>query len=233
MEIDSIKRMAWRPAKDMTRQKLLNLLQIAGHFLLFVKKALKGKPISLGLLMTFLGFFTIGPGEIFRFLFPPDPTMDAVIKAAEVDSVNFPVPSSEGVIVKVMHGSAFDDEVPQDDRSFLFTQVSPFRPADMGTVFRGGDRCRFLGKGRALSQSKREGYIDVTEISCVDDRGVSFTLSATRGRRLGFVTNVGDASSTGVQTVHDGHLRVLRQFDNVAIRFDKPIMALVEQGGVW
>lgn len=170
--------------------------------------------------------------DLFRLLAPKDTSMEAVIRAAELDSVNYPIASSEGAVVKVMHGALLNGDVPVEDRNFLFTQVSPLRPATMNTTFRGGDRCRFLGKGQGVSDSAKVGYIDIVGISCVDDRGTAFGMFAKNGKRLGFVTNVGDLASTGVKTSSEDGLRVLRQYDNVAIRFDEPIMALVEQGAV-
>ncbi|MDZ3992540.1 hypothetical protein PspTeo4_18288 [Pseudomonas sp. Teo4] len=158
--------------------------------------------------------------------------MEEVIRAAEADSINYPIVSSEGAVVKVMHGAALNGDVPIRDRNFLFSLVSPFRPATMNTIFRGGDRCRFLGKGQGVSESANEGYIDIVGISCVDDRGMAFEMFAKSGRRLGYVTNVGDLASTGVKTSSEDGFRVLRQYDNVAIRFDEPIMALAEQGAV-
>lgn len=131
-----------------------------------------------------------------------------------------------------MHGAALNGDVPIKDRSFLFSQVNPFRPATMNTIFRGGDCCRFLGKGQGVSDSANEGYIDIVGISCVDDRGMSFEMFAKNGRRLGFVTNVGDLASTGKKPSSEDGLRVLRQYDNVAIRFEEPIMTLAEQGAV-
>lgn len=170
--------------------------------------------------------------DLSRLLAPKDTSMEAVIRAAELDSVNYPIASSEGAVVKVMHSASLNGDVPVEDRNFLFTQVSPFRAATMNTTFRGGDRCRFLGKGQGVSDSAKVGYIDIVGISCVDDRGTGFGMFSKNGKRLGFVTNVGDLASTGVKTSSEDGLRVLRQYDNVAIRFDEPIMALVEQGAV-
>lgn len=86
--------------------------------------------------------------DLCRLLAPKDTSMEPVISAAELDSINYPIASSEGAVVKVMHGAALNGDVPLEDRNFLFTQVSPFHPATMNTIFRGGDRCRFLGKGQ-------------------------------------------------------------------------------------
>ncbi|WMY87535.1 hypothetical protein QR297_12065 [Pseudomonas shirazica] len=184
------------------------------------------------LIMAPVAFYMVGPDDVSRFFKKRDTSMEAVIRAAEADSINYPIVSSEGTVVKVMHGAVLNGDVPIRDLNFLFTQVSPFRPATMNTTFRGGDRCRFLGKGQGVSDSAKVGYIDIVGISCVDDRGTAFGMFSKNGKRLGFVTNVGDLASTGVKTSSEDGLRVLRQYDNVAIRFDEPIMALVEQGAV-
>ncbi|VFB19971.1 Uncharacterised protein [Pseudomonas fragi] len=87
-----------------------------------------------------------------------------------------------------------------------------------------------MGKGRGLSDSSDDGFIDITGISCVDDRGIIYELHAATHDRLGFVTNVGDLASRGVRVVRDGDSHTLRQADNVMIRFDLPIVALNEMG---
>lgn len=195
-------------------------------------KPLKWTYTNLAVILGYLSFLAIGPTDIDQFLSSPDRSMEEVIRAAELDSVDYTIPSSEAVVVKVMHHSTFGDTVLADDMNVLLSQVSPFQPANMGTLFRGGDRCRFLGKAKGLAAREQDGYVEITEVSCVDDRGIAFTLSATPGRRLGFVTNVGDAKSTVVHTVRNGKQRALRQFDNVLIRFDRPVMALVDRGSV-
>lgn len=87
-------------------------------------------------------------------------------------------------------------------------------------------------RDKGVSDSANEGYIDIVGIRCVDDSGMAYDMFAKQRRRLGFVTNVGDVAGKGVKTSSEDGLRVLRQYDNVAIRFDEPIMALAEQGAV-
>ena len=48
--------------------------------------------------------------------------------------------------------------------------------------------------------------------------------------RLGFVTSIENLASEGVAVVRDNGDLTLRQSDNVLIRFDKPIVALSEDG---
>ncbi|MBF4211028.1 hypothetical protein EI533_25290 [Pseudomonas donghuensis] len=194
-------------------------------------KSINGVHVTIAATLGYLSYLSIGPAEIEQFLFPPQRSMEEVIRDAERDSVEYTVPSSEALVVKVMHHTIFDTALA-DEKYVLLSQVSPFQPVNMGTVFRGGDRCRFLGEALNLATNERDGYVEITEVSCVDDRGTLFTLSADSGRRLGFVTNVGDTKSTAVHTVKVGKQRALRQFDDVVIRFDKPIMALVNRGNV-
>lgn len=60
---------------------------------------------------------------------------------------------------------------------------------------------------------------------------MAYDLFAKQGRRHGFVTNVGDMAIKG-KTSSEGDIRALRQYDNVAIRFDEPIIALTEHYAV-
>lgn len=87
-----------------------------------------------------------------------------------------------------------------------------------------------MGKGLGLSDNADEEYIDITGVTCVDDRGISYELHAPQNDRLGFVTNVGDLAGSGVKVIYEADGHTLRQSDNVMIRFDQPIASLGERG---
>ncbi|WP_435427908.1 hypothetical protein [Pseudomonas baetica] len=162
-------------------------------------------------------------------LFPPSQGLLGVTESASIEGVKYSVPGSENVVAKVMTRASLDHQTPGDESMFQFTLVSPLKPVGMDTIFQ-GNTCWFMGKGRGLSDNAADGYIDITGISCVDDRGISYELQAPSNDRLGFVTNVGDLASRGVKVIRDKDGHTLRQSDNVMIRFDQPIVALGETG---
>lgn len=178
-------------------------------------------------IVTLLGWYSITPSDIWRRIHSPKTSLMDVIESASVEGVKYTKPSSETVVAKVMTRAPLGDASAITERYFLFSLVSPFKPFAMDTIFR-GDGCRFVGKGKGLSDDKSYGFIDIAGISCVDDRGVAYELHAPVTGRLGFVTNVGDLASDSVNLVLDGEDHTLRQSDNVLIRFDLPVVALTE-----
>jgi hypothetical protein len=180
-------------------------------------------------IVTLLGWYSITPSDVWRVIYSPNTSLMDVVESAAVEGVKYAKPSSENVVAKVMTRAALDDASAITERYFLFSLVSPFKPFAMDTIFR-GDECRFVGKGKRLSDDKSYGFIDITGISCVDDRGLAYELHAPVTGRLGFVTNAGDLASESVNVVLDGEDHTLRQSDNVLIRFDLPVVALTEIG---
>lgn len=180
-------------------------------------------------IVTLLGWYSVTPNDVWRAIYSPNTSLMEVVESAAVEGVKYAKPSSENVVAKVMTRAALDDASAISERYFLFSLVSPFKPFAMETIFR-GDGCRFVGKGKGLSDDKSYGFIDITSISCVDDRGLVHELQAPVTGRLGFVTNANDLASESVNVVLDGEDHTLRQSDNVLIRFDLPVEALTEIG---
>ena len=180
-------------------------------------------------IVSLLGWYSVTPSDVWRRIYSQNSSLTDVTEAASVEGVKYAKPSSENVVAKVMTRAPLDDATAITERYFLFSMVSPFKPFAMDTIFR-GDGCRFVGKGKGLSDDKRYGFIDIVGISCVDDRGVAYKLDAPVTGRLGFVTNVGDFASESVNVVLDDEDHTLRQSDNVLIRFDLPVVALTEIG---
>ena len=197
-----------------------NLLKLAAHGVAVVS--------FLSALFT---FSPITPVELWSMFFPPNRGLLSVIESASIEGVKYSVPGSENVIAKVMTRATLDQLRPDPDpeKMFLFSLISPLRPIGMDTVFR-GNGCWLMGMGRGLSDDASDGYIDITGITCIDDRGIVYELHAARSGRLGFVTNVGDLKSRGVRVVKDRDGHTLRQSDNIMIRFDHPIVVLSETG---
>lgn len=185
----------------------------------------------IGFLSALFTFSPITPVELWGMFSPPSRSLLAVTEAASIEGVRYSVPGSENVIAKVMTRATLDhlNPDPAPEKMFLFTLISPLRPIGMDTVFR-GNGCWLMGMGRGLSDDASDGYIDITGITCVDDRGIGYELYAPSSGRLGFVTNVGDLESRGVRAVQDRDGYTLHQSDNVMIRFDRPIVALSETG---
>lgn len=177
--------------------------------------------------VTLISWYSVTPSDVWRTVVPASHTISEVTDAASIEGLKFSVPSSESVVAKVMSRSTLDRMDPGS--MFQFALVSPFKPIGMETVFR-GNACWMMGKGRGLSDSTYNGFIDITGISCVDDRGIIYELHAETHGRLGFVTNVGDLASNSVHVISDADGYTLREADNVMIRFDRPLVALNEIG---
>jgi hypothetical protein len=176
-----------------------------------------------------VSWFSVSPTDIRNWLFPPHKSLLEVVQSAAAEGVKYSIPSSEMLMVKVVTRANLEADAGQEDRDFLFSLVSPFQPSSMDTIFR-GDVCRFMGIGKGVSDDKSEGFISITGISCVNDRGLAYSLMAPPSGRLGFVTSIENLASEGVAVVRDNGDLTLRQSDNVLIRFDKPIVALSEDG---
>lgn len=184
-------------------------------------------------LASMLDWFSIAPADIVRAINPPKTTLEEVVQSAAVEGVRYTVPSSEALVAKVVTRADLEQAEFDNKNYFLFSLVSPFQPSHMDVVFR-GDSCRFIGKGKHLSENRSEAYIDIVRVSCVDDRGVAYELGAEsvqRGR-LGFVTNLEKKANDKVAVVKDGNFVTLRQGENVIVRFDKPIASLPVMGRV-
>ncbi|UUT14774.1 hypothetical protein NQ186_11550 [Pseudomonas zeae] len=184
---------------------------------------------AIGFLSAIVTLSDVTPADLWNMLFPPSRGLLEVTESASIEGVKYSMPGSENVIAKVMTRATLDHQLPEDESMFLFTLVSPFKPVGMDTIFR-GNTCWLMGMGRGVSDNADEGYIDITGITCVDDRGISYELHAPQHDRLGFVTNVGDLVGSGVKVIHDADGHTLRQSDNVMIRFDQPIASLGETG---
>ncbi|QQO01691.1 hypothetical protein [Pseudomonas sp. SW-3] len=179
-----------------------------------------------------LGWLSIMPRDLAGLINPPQVSLTDVIKSAVVEGVNYTTaPTSETLVAKVITRASLDDPNSGADMPFLFSLVSPFKPTGMNTIFR-GDGCRFLGKGRGISQDKNGGYIDIVGASCVDDRGIAYELHAQGTRRLGFVASVGDFASGTVKLIQDKGDHTLQHAENVMLRFDQPVALLLEAGRV-
>jgi hypothetical protein len=179
--------------------------------------------------VTLIAWYSMTPSDVWSMVSRPSHNLLDVTESASVEGLKYSVPASESAVVKVMSRSTLDHLDPDYGNMFHFTLVSPLQPLGMETVFR-GNACWMLGRGRGLSDSSKDGFIDITGVSCVDDRGIIYELNASAHDRLGFVTNVGDLASSAVHVVLDRDGHTLRQSDNVMIRFDHPIVALNEMG---
>lgn len=179
-----------------------------------------------------LGWLSILPRDLAGLINPPHVSLPDAIKSAVVEGMYYTTaPTSETLVAKVVTRASLDDADSGSDIPFLFSLVSPFKPTGMDTIFR-GDGCRFLGKGRGLSQDKDGGYIDIVGASCVDDRGIAYELNAQGSRRLGFVASVGDFTSGTVKVIQDKGGHTLQHAENVMLRFDQPVALLLEAGRV-
>lgn len=184
-------------------------------------------------LASMLSWFSIAPADVVRAIDPPQTTLEEVVQSAAVEGVRYTVPSSEMLVAKVVTRANLERVELDDQNYFLFSLVSPFLPSRMDVVFR-GDGCRFMGKGKRLSENRSEGYIDIVRVSCVDDRGIAYELGSesVNRERLGFVTNLGSQTNDKVAVVRDENFVTLRQGENVIVRFDKPIEFLPAMGRV-
>lgn len=179
-----------------------------------------------------LGWLSILPSNLAGLINPHQVSLPDAIKSAVVEGINYTaVPTSETLVAKVITRASLDDANSGADMPFLFSLVSPFKPTGMNTIFR-GDGCRFLGKGRGISQDKSGGYIDIVGASCVDERGTAYELHAQGARRLGFVANVGDFATGTVKLIQDKGGHTLQHAENVMLRFDQPVSLLLKAGRV-
>jgi hypothetical protein len=122
------------------------------------------------------------PRDLAGLINPALVLLPDAIKSAVVEGVSYTMaPTSETLVAKVITRASLDDANSVAEMPFLFSLVSPFKPTGMNTIFR-GDGCRFLGKGRGISQDKSGGYIDIVGASCVDDRGTAYELPTHRER---------------------------------------------------
>lgn len=165
-------------------------------------------------------------------LIPGSNNIEYAINRAKIEGLSFNTPSATEVVAKFYIRPTVTYPINEDMSLFALVSVSPFKPLNSESTFDAGD-CRFLGHVTAFNQISNKAVLSVKTISCIDNANLAFTLENEdyEFNPNGLLTNLDAPTEKSIiLTKEDDGTYSVPMFDNVLLRFDRPIDELKKVG---